>query len=58
MIDVVEGSALEALPMMEQIVKCWPQTFKTIQEAIKWANFNHLSKNLDAARVGMPQQLI
>lgn len=57
-IDVVEGSALDALPMMEQIVKSRPQSFNSVQEAIKWANFNHLSRNLDAAWVGMPQQLI
>lgn len=29
-IDVVEGSALEALPMMEQIVKMRPPEFDTL----------------------------
>ena len=36
-IDVVEGSAIEALPHMEAIVKKRPLSFKDPQTAIQWA---------------------
>ena len=35
-IDVVEGTALEALPAMEQIVLSKPKKFKSIEDAIRW----------------------
>lgn len=35
-IDVSEGTAIEALPIMEQIVAKRPTSFKTLQDAIKW----------------------
>ena len=36
-VDVVEGTALEALPFMENIVKNRPAVFKDPQSAIQWA---------------------
>jgi len=36
-IDVVEGTAIEALPFMENIVKNRPSSFKDPQSAIQWA---------------------
>jgi len=35
-IDVVEGSAIEALPFMENIVKQRPKAFKTVEAAIEY----------------------
>jgi len=35
-IDVVEGTAMDALPFMEQIVKNRPHHFSNLQGAIKW----------------------
>lgn len=35
-IDVVEGTAMEALPFMENIVKTRPTLFKTVQDAIEY----------------------
>lgn len=35
-IDVVEGSAIEALPFMENIVKQRPKAFKTVDAAIEY----------------------
>ncbi len=35
-IDVSEGTAIEALPMMETIVAKRPKSFNSIPEAIKW----------------------
>lgn len=48
-IDVVEGTALEALPMMEQIVKTRPKDFDSLTEVIKYGHSNRLSKHIDAA---------
>jgi len=36
-IDVVEGTAIEALPYMETIVKKRPSSFQDLQMAIQWA---------------------
>jgi len=35
-IDVVEGTAMEALPFMEQIVRNRPVHFKDLQSVIKY----------------------
>lgn len=35
-IDVVEGTAIEALPFMNQILSDRPQHFDNIESAIKW----------------------
>ena len=36
-IDVVEGSALAALPFMMGVLNQRPQSFGSVQEAIRWA---------------------
>ena len=35
-VDVVEGTALEALPFMEQIVNNMPKSFNSLEKAIEW----------------------
>lgn len=35
-IDVVEGTAMEALPFMEKIVSERPKAFATLEKAIEW----------------------
>jgi protein phosphatase methylesterase 1 len=35
-IDVVEGTAIEALPFMNQIIANRPKHFDTVESAIKW----------------------
>lgn len=53
-IDVAEGSALGALPFMEQIVENRPTSFSTMTEAIKWGIMSGQVKNLNSARVTIP----
>lgn len=53
-IDVAEGSALGALPFMEQIVENRPTSFQSVEEAIKWGVVSGQVKNLQSARVTMP----
>ena len=36
-LDVVEGTALEALPKMDQLLAKIPQKFHSLNEAINWA---------------------
>lgn len=36
-IDVVEGTALEALPFMNQIIADRPKHFDSLQSGIKWS---------------------
>ena len=36
-VDVVEGSALEALASMGRFIKSRPVTFPSLEEAIKWS---------------------
>jgi protein phosphatase methylesterase 1 len=42
-IDVVEGTAMEALPFMEKIVDERPKSFPSLEKAIEWRfSFNSL----------------
>jgi len=56
-IDVVEGTAMEALPFMEQVVKSMPKSFKTLEHGIRWSIQSGTLKNIQSARVSIPGQL-
>lgn len=53
-IDVAEGSALAALPFMEQIVESRPTSFKDMTEVIKYGVTSGQVKKLESARLTMP----
>jgi protein phosphatase methylesterase 1 len=53
-IDVAEGSAIGALPFMEQIVESRPTEFESVKEAIKWGVVSGQVRRLESARVTMP----
>lgn len=53
-IDVVEGTAMEALPYMESIVKSRPKSFKSIEGAIEYMYKSGTIKNIHSARVSVP----
>jgi protein phosphatase methylesterase 1 len=55
--DVIEGSALAALPSMEGVIKARPKYFADEQAAVKWALQTNYIKNVDSARVSMPSQV-
>jgi pimeloyl-ACP methyl ester carboxylesterase len=44
-LDVVEGTAIEALPNMNKILRNRPFKFKSLEEAIKWAQRQEQVKN-------------
>lgn len=57
-IDVVEGTAMEALASMQSFLRSRPQTFKSIQQAIEWSVRSGQIRNVDSAKVSMPGQIV
>lgn len=56
-IDVVEGTALDALSSMQSFLRGRPKTFHSLEYAIEWAQRSGQVRNCDSARVSMPGQL-
>ena len=56
-IDVVEGTAMDALSSMQSFLRSRPKSFPSIDYAIEWAVRSGQVRNLDSARVSMPGQL-
>lgn len=57
-IDVVEGTALEALSSMQNILRGRPSSFKSLENAIQWCFKSGQTRNIEAARVSMPGQVV
>lgn len=57
-IDVAEGSAISALPFMEQIVESRPTGFDSVAEAVKWGVMSGQVRKLESARVTMPDLVL
>ncbi|KXJ72374.1 hypothetical protein RP20_CCG018219 [Aedes albopictus] len=57
-IDVVEGTALEALASMQSFLRSRPSTFKSIQHAVEWSVRSGQIRNIESARVSMPGQIV
>ena len=57
-IDVVEGSALESLNVMMNVLQRKPQEFYDYQEAIDWSVDSHLLLNRASAKISIPDQLV
>lgn len=57
-IDVVEGTAKDALPVMMNVIKTRPLKFPSLTNAIEWSVRSGMAKNLNAARVSMPGNLL
>ncbi|CAH2003295.1 unnamed protein product [Acanthoscelides obtectus] len=57
-IDVVEGTALDALSSMQSILRGRPTHFRSIPQAIQWCYKSGQTNNLEAAKVSMPGQII
>eukprot|EP01133_Synstelium_polycarpum_P003419 gene3419-3884_t len=53
-VDVVEGTAMSALPSMRLILSKKPSSFASISEAIKWSG---TLRNIESARISIPSQL-
>jgi hypothetical protein len=57
-LDVVEGTAIEALPSMRSILRRRPQSFDSLEDAIEWSLRSSMIRNRDSARVSMPSQIV
>lgn len=58
LIDIVEGSAINALPHMNKVIASRPNKFDSLDQAIKWAYNSKTIKNLESCKVSIPSQLI
>ncbi|EDV24459.1 uncharacterized protein TRIADDRAFT_24785 [Trichoplax adhaerens] len=56
-IDVVEGTALDALSAMQNVLRNRPSYFNSIESAIEWNFRSGQTHNLESARVSVPAQL-
>ncbi|WVW86010.1 hypothetical protein I302_108048 [Kwoniella bestiolae CBS 10118] len=57
-LDVVEGTAIEALPLMKSILSQRPSTFRSVVDAIHWHLSSNTLRDTEAARVSVPSFLI
>ncbi|KAG2217120.1 hypothetical protein INT45_009337 [Circinella minor] len=53
-LDVVEGSAMDALASMTTILSTRPQRFASVEQAIQWSQKSGTVHNLKSARVSVP----
>ena len=56
-IDVVEGTAMDALPFMENIVNNRPERFNSIEKGIEYMYKSGTIKNINSARISVPPLL-
>lgn len=56
-IDVVEGTAMDALHCMQSVLRSRPKHFPSLENGIEWCVRSGQTRNLEAARVSMPGQL-
>lgn len=56
-IDVVEGTALDALASMQSFLRGRPTHFKSLEHAIEWCVRSGQVRNVESAKVSMPGQI-
>jgi len=56
-IDVVEGTALDALPAMQNFLRSRPTHFPTLEGAVEWSVRSGQLRNVESAKVSMLGQL-
>ncbi|KAK1922072.1 putative structural constituent of ribosome [Papiliotrema laurentii] len=57
-LDVVEGTAVEALPIMKSILAKRPDSFASVVDAIHWHVTSNSIRNAESARVSVPSFLV
>ncbi|XP_034252913.1 protein phosphatase methylesterase 1 [Thrips palmi] len=56
-IDVVEGTAMDALTSMQSFLRGRPKNFRSLEQAIEWCVRTGQIRNVESAKVSMPGQL-
>ncbi|KAJ7018251.1 hypothetical protein C8F04DRAFT_1152096 [Mycena alexandri] len=57
-LDVVEGSALEALPHMHSLLNSRPDGFDSVEEAVEWHVKTKTIRSAQSARVSVPSIVV
>ncbi|KAI0000491.1 protein phosphatase methylesterase [Russula vinacea] len=57
-LDVVEGTAIDALPHMPAILNSRPEGFNSVSDAIEWHITAHQIRNITSARVSVPSLVV
>ncbi|WOO76535.1 Protein phosphatase methylesterase 1 [Vanrija pseudolonga] len=57
-LDVVEGTAIEALPLMKGIISKRPSSFTSVSNAIAWHLNSGSIRNATSARVSVPSYVV
>ncbi|TFK33423.1 protein phosphatase methylesterase [Crucibulum laeve] len=57
-LDVVEGSAIEALPHMHSLLNARPDGFDSVEEAIEWHVSTNTIRNSTSARISIPSIIV
>jgi hypothetical protein len=57
-IDVVEGSAMDALQSMQTYLSSRPRIFRSMEQGIQWHLHSRTIRNRESARVSVPALLI
>lgn len=58
LIDIVEGTAIAALPSMHKIIASRPTYFTSVSDAIHWSIKSKTVSNSYSARVSVPSQIV
>ncbi|KAF9070588.1 Alpha/Beta hydrolase protein [Rhodocollybia butyracea] len=53
-LDVVEGSAIEALPIMNSLLNARPDGFDSVEDAVEWHVSTKTIRNATSARISVP----
>lgn len=56
-IDVVEGTAMDALVSMQGFLRSRPTSFSSIAQAVEWCVRSGQIRNIDSAKVSVPGQI-
>lgn len=56
-IDVVEGTAIDALRSMQGFLRSRPSTFSSIAKAVEWCHRSGQIRNVQSAKVSVPGQI-
>ncbi|KAF8071567.1 Alpha/Beta hydrolase protein [Lyophyllum atratum] len=57
-LDVVEGSAIDALPHMHSLLNARPDGFNSIEDAVEWHVLTKTIRNPHSARISVPSILL
>jgi protein phosphatase methylesterase 1 len=57
-IDIVEGSAMDALQSMQTYLSSRPRAFKSLEAGVGWHSSSRTIRNRESARVSVPGLLV